>query len=233
MKKHKLIIYLLTTALLITTGTIFIMSGVEGAPQNKKVIRERFDFEFEGKTIPAVYARPEAEKRYPGILMVNPAAGGMDEYAGEGFIVLSFDSGGQDEDRISRHAISLLKKSKYCNGKIGITGFSFGGALSMVAASKNHDVQAVVEMAGLLHPANNIDLSKDMTAAVLFICGEKDNLAPPDKTKDMYETMRRAGKPAEMYVVPGQGHGFSQRYNKIVFRKAVDFFHKYLGKVRN
>lgn len=147
------------------------------------------------------------------------------EIARYGFLVVYGDI--QDE-HIADKIIDKVKILNPCTGKVGVIGHSFGGALAMVIASYTKKIDAVVEMGGLLHPANNIDLSKDMPSPILFISGEKDPLVKPYQTKAMYEKLKAGGKDAEIYIVPNQGHGFGGIQRQKVLIKAVKFFKKHL-----
>jgi dienelactone hydrolase len=188
----------------------------------QKIVMENFDFSYKGRSVRGTVFRPEAARRYPGVLVIN---GNAEAFAREGFFAVTIQS---DDDMDFREAIDRMTSHKFCKSRVGVTGFSFGGALSMVLAAKNPKVGAVVEISGLLVPQNNIDLSKDIQAAVMFVSGERDPLVPVDGTKKMYEQFKKSGKPCNIYIAPGQGHGFSPEYNSIVFRKSVEFFKRNL-----
>jgi len=225
-KKTKIIIIVTVCLVFAALSICFLVNRVNGQTDYSKITHQDFNFEFNGKTIRGVAAYPDETKRFPGILVLNPVGmGTIDNFARKGFFAVRIDF---RDEKDCKEAVKQMRIHNRCTGKVGVTGFSFGGALSMVVAAKNPDVQAVVEGAGLLHPMNHIDLSKDMYAAILFISGENDGAVPPEATKKMYEELKKGGKPAEIYIVPGQGHGFSYEYNEIVFKKSVDFFRKYL-----
>jgi len=66
-----------------------------------------------------------------------------------------------------------------------------------------------------------------MTAArspVLFIHGIEDRFVPPSMSMGMYGAMIKAGKPAELLLMPGAGHGKSWTTSPEVWeRTALDF----------
>ncbi|MCD4784179.1 MAG: dienelactone hydrolase family protein [Candidatus Eremiobacteraeota bacterium] len=224
--KTKVLLVLAICLVVAVVSIFFLTNSVNGQTDYSRITHQDFNFQFNGKTIRGVAAFPDQMKRFPGILVLNPVGmGTIDNFARKGFFAVRIDF---RDEKDCKEAIKQIRLHNRCTGKAGVTGFSFGGALSMVIAAKNHNVHAVVEAAGLLHPMNNIDLSKDMYAAVLFISGENDNAVSPDATRKMYEDLKKGGRPAEIYIVPGQGHGFSHEYNEIVFKKSVDFFRKHL-----
>ena len=98
----------------------------------------------------------------------------------------------------------------------------------MDIAAKTKKISAVVELNGLLAPENNVDLTTDMPNPVYFITGENDTLASPEDTQQMYEDLLAGGQPAEIYIVPGEGHSYSAEAWEEIFNRAVTFFNTYL-----
>jgi len=100
-------------------------------------------------------------------------------------------------------------------GRIGVMGFSAGGEVAALAATRYHDDPANDDkpsFQALLYPAIPADmrLSKDTPPAFLA-CGENDRQNIAQGLPELYLAMKRAGASAELHVFAGVGHGFGLR----------------------
>ncbi len=57
----------------------------------------------------------------------------------------------------------------------------------------------------------------------LFFHGSADNLVPVDQSKRLGEKLRNAGASAEVNVLEGEGHGFTDANNQKTMRRMLDF----------
>ncbi len=107
--------------------------------------------------------------------------------------------------------------------RIGVMGFSAGGEIAALAASRYHATAeaGAGETDGqsdkpsfqvLVYPAIPADmkLSRDTPPAFLA-CGENDRQNISQGLPELYLAMKRAGASAELHVFAGVGHGFGVR----------------------
>ncbi|SEC28277.1 dienelactone hydrolase family protein [Terriglobus roseus] len=153
-----------------------------------------------------------------------------DDYKG-GLLFNKIDKAKMFEDMVA--AAEWLKARADCTGKIGVTGFCYGGSVSNnLAARMGADLAAAVPFYGGVPPDAEIPKIK---AAVLVQHGELDkNTAATWPGYD--KALTAAGVPHEGYIYPGAVHGFNcdatpERYNKaaadLAWGRTIDWFNKY------
>jgi len=151
------------------------------------------------------------------------------------------EAGGQLFSKVDRNkmtedfvaAANWLKSRSDCTGKIGVTGFCFGGGIANTLAVRMPDLSAAVPFYGGAPAAADVAKIK---AAVLVHHGATDArlvAAWPE-----YEQALKANKVTyEGYVYAGAGHGFNNdatpdRYNeaaaKLAWQRTVGWFNKYV-----
>lgn len=130
-------------------------------------------------------------------------------------------------------AAMWLKSRPDCSGKIGVTGFCYGGSLSNTLAVRlGPDIAAAVPYYGGVPPKEDIAKIK---AAILVHHGELDTrLATTWPSYDM--ALTSINVPHEGYIYPGAVHGFNcdatpERYNKaaadMAWQRTIGWFNKY------
>jgi carboxymethylenebutenolidase len=153
---------------------------------------------------------------------------GDDEKGGELFGKV--DRAKMTEDFVA--AATWLKNRPDSTGKLGVTGFCFGGGIANTLATRMPDLAAAVPFYGAAPPAADVPKIK---AAVLVHHGEADTRlagAWPDYDK----ALTAAGVVHEGYIYPKAQHGFhndtTPRYDeaaaKLAWQRTVDWFNKYL-----
>jgi len=131
-------------------------------------------------------------------------------------------------------AATWLKARPDSNGKLGITGFCYGGGIANTLAWRmGADVAAIAPFYGQPAPAAEVPKIK---AAVLVHHGATD--AGLVASWPTYEAALKANNVTyEGYIYPGAGHGFNndssaQRYNEAASKQAMErtiaWFNKYL-----
>jgi carboxymethylenebutenolidase len=152
-----------------------------------------------------------------------------DDYRG-GQMFMKVDGKKMAEDFVA--AAMWLKSRPDCTGKIGVTGFCFGGSISNTLAVRlGADLSAAVPYYGGV-PAKE-DISK-IKAAILVHHGELDTrLAATWPAYDM--ALQAANVKHEGYIYPGAVHGFNcdatpERYNKaaadLAWQRTISWFDK-------
>jgi carboxymethylenebutenolidase len=152
-----------------------------------------------------------------------------DDYKG-GQLFNKVDKDKMFEDMVA--AAMWLKARPDCTGKIGATGFCYGGSTAnKLAARLGSDLSAAVPFYG--GPPEDIQKIK---AAVLVHHGELDTrLAATWPAYD--QALSAAHVPHEGYIYPGAVHGFNcdatpERYNKaaadLAWQRTIDWFNKYV-----
>jgi len=154
-----------------------------------------------------------------------------DDYKG-GQLFNKIDKAKMFEDMAA--AALWLKARPDCTGKIGVTGFCYGGSTSNALAVRlGADLAAAAPFYGGPPPAEDIPKIK---AAILVHHGELDTrLAATWPAYD--KALTAAGVTHEGYIYPGAVHGFNcdatpERYNKpaadLAWQRTIDWFNKYV-----
>lgn len=104
-------------------------------------------------------------------------------------------------------------------GKLGITGFCWGGRITWLYAAHNPKVKAGVAWYGRLvgdktdmTPAHPLDLVDKINAPVLGLYGGADAGIPNDTVEKMNEALKKAGKPSMIHLYPDTPHAFHADY---------------------
>jgi len=154
-----------------------------------------------------------------------------DDYKG-GQLFSKVDGKKMAEDFVA--SAMWLKSRADCSGKIGVTGFCYGGSISNTLAVRlGTDISAAVPFYG--GPPAKDDVPQ-IKAAILVHHGELDTRLAG--TWPVYDAaLKTANVPHEGYIYPGAVHGFNcdatpERYNKaaadLAWQRTTDWFNKYV-----
>ncbi len=211
--------------------------------------------------IRAYMVRPTASPTAPGVVVVHENRG-LNPYiqdvarrvAKAGFIALAPDGltpmggypGNDDRGRELQQqvdpeklmndffaAVEFLMAHDDVTGKVGITGFCYGGGVSNAAAVAYPELGAAVPFYGRQPAAG--DVAK-ISAAMLIHYGELDTRI--NEGWPAYEAaLKEAGTEYEAYIYSGANHGFhndsTPRYDEaaaeLAWQRTVDWFRKHLA----
>jgi carboxymethylenebutenolidase len=104
-------------------------------------------------------------------------------------------------------------------GRLGMTGFCWGGRIAWLYAAHNPRLRAAVAWYGRmladpdpLHPAHPVDLAARLCCPVLGLYGSLDQSIPLVQVERMRAALAAAGKSSEIVVYPEAGHAFHADY---------------------
>jgi len=104
-------------------------------------------------------------------------------------------------------------------GRLGITGFCWGGRIVWMYSAHNPKVKAGVAWYGrlvgdksALMPQQPIDLAPTLKTPVLGLYGAKDTGIPVATVEQMKAALAKAGNPSEFVIYPDAGHAFHADY---------------------
>ena len=206
--------------------------------------------------------QPTAGGPFPGVLVIHENRG-LNPYiedvarraAVAGFLALAPDGlapiGGYpgndddgramqrslDPDKLRRDIVNsayVLKNHELCSGKLGATGFCWGGGMTNVlAVTLGADLDAGVPFYGPAPPTAEVG---NIQAPLLIHYAENDNFV--NRSRAGYEAaLKEHGKSYEMLDYPGTRHGFhndsTPRYDEaaanLAWERTVAFFKQHLG----
>ena len=129
-------------------------------------------------------------------------------------------------------AAAYLKTLPEGNGKVGVTGFCYGGGIANFLATRIPDLAAAVPFYGQQPSAE--DAAKIKAPLLIHYAGEDERI---DAGWPAYEAaLKAANVKYEAYIYPGVQHGFNNdttpRYDeaaaKLAWQRTIDFFNKNL-----
>ncbi len=221
------------------------------------LISEFIKYPAETGEMRAYLSRPKKGKKFPAVIVIHENRGLVPHIqdvtrrmAKEGFLVLAPDAlspvGGTPEDisnvgalfkQLNNEqtvknfvaAVKYLKTHPKSTGKVGCTGFCWGGAMTNQVAVNSPDLNAAVPYYGRQPSAEDVAKIK---APIMAHYAENDagiNAGIPA----FEEALKANNKEYQIFSYPGTGHGFNNdtnpdRYNeeaaKLAWQRTVAFF---------
>lgn len=207
--------------------------------------------------IKAFLAYPDKEGKFPAVVVIHENRGLQPHiqdvttrFAKEGFLAMAPDAltpaGGTPDDQTKAvemirdlntedtidnmvAAVKYLKTHPRSTGKVGCTGFCWGGAMTNNVVVNSPDLDAAVPYYGR-QPALE-DVAK-IKAPVMAQYAENDPSINAG-IEAFEEELKKQGKEYQIYIYEGTGHGFNndtnpERYNaeaaKLAWDRTVSFF---------
>jgi len=204
---------------------------------------------------------PEGKKKYPGVIVIHENRGLTphirdvnNRMAQEGFVALAPDAlsplGGTPEDQdkardmigqLDREetiknfvsAVKYLETHPRSTGKVGCTGFCWGGAMTNQVAVNSPDLDAAVPYYGSTPASEDVPKIKAKMMAHYASDDERINAGIPA----FEEALKKAGIDYQIFIYEGTQHAFNNdtgpRYNKeaadLAWERTTTFFREKLG----
>lgn len=221
------------------------------------LISEFIKYPAETGEMRAYLSRPKKGKKFPAVIVIHENRGLVPHIqdvtrrmAKEGFLALAPDAlspvGGTPEDisnvgalfkQLNNEqtvknfvaAVKYLKTHPKSTGKVGCTGFCWGGAMTNQVAVNSPDLNAAVPYYGKQPSAEDVAKIK---APIMVHYAENDagiNAGIPA----FEEALKTNNKEYQIFSYPGTGHGFNndsnkERYNeeaaKLAWQRTITFF---------
>lgn len=174
-------------------------------------------------------------------------------FAAEGFLALAVDIYGgkvtedasvamqlvnemktEDALDVLRGAVALVREHPRSNGKVGVTGFCLGGAVSVAAAFQVDGLAAALPFYGNPRP-DLVDLAKKVPP-IQGHYAQRDGFVDPVKTKAIVDGVNAAGGSFE-YFLYDANHAFMRAHDEVSYDedaakaawgRAIPFLHAHL-----
>lgn len=224
---------------------------------DSRLITETIKYQGASGPITAYLARPKGKKKHPGVVVIHENRGLQPHIkdvtrriALEGFVALAPDAlsslGGTPEKpeeaapmfqkldyettkKDVAAAVAYLKTSPLTTGKVGCTGFSWGGAMTNHMAVNIPDLNAAVPYYGGQPKAE--DVSKIKAPMLIHYAGKDDRINAGIPAFE--EALKQAKVDYQIFMYEGAQHAFNndsnpERYNKeaanLAWKRTIDFF---------
>jgi carboxymethylenebutenolidase len=221
------------------------------------LVTEFIKYPAETGEMRAFLARPKKGKKFPAVIVIHENRGLVPHIqdvtrrmANEGFLTIAPDAlsplGGTPEDisnvgemfkklnseQTTKNfvaAVKYLKTHPLSNGKVGCTGFCWGGAMTNQVAVNAPDLNAAVPYYGRQPAPEDVEKIK---APIMAHYGGNDagiNAGIPA----FEEALKKYKKEYQIFIYEGAGHAFNndsnpERYNeqaaKLAWGRTVGFF---------
>jgi len=230
-----------------------------------RVIKSKVCCQNEKAKIQAIQCRPETGFAFPGVIILHGIEGFKahheefgERIAEEGYVALIPQwFGGETEEKNPDEVelndvfniVESLRSSEYVDKtRIGMIGFSLGGALALISASYNKDIKTLVLYYPLADREKIIqffkkirissDFVKNILSSTLIIQGDNDRIVPIESARKLLQEFKRYDKLCEMRVYPDADHAFNWpdrcEYNaeaaKKSWRDMIEFLDRCLKK---
>lgn len=127
-------------------------------------------------------------------------------------------------------AVARLKEHPRCNGKVGVTGFCLGGALTLASACHLPGLSAAVSFYGI-PPAEKVDYRK-VTAPVMMHIATRDDWVTPEKAEGVKKQLPgielHLYESEHAFVNDTRPEVYDAKNAKLAWERTVAFFQQHL-----
>jgi carboxymethylenebutenolidase len=234
---------------------VIIASGKH--KKEPELVTDFIKYPAESGEMRAFLARPKKGKKFPAVIVIHENRGLVPHIqdvtrrlATEGFLAIAPDAltpvGGTPEDvtnvgalfkqldsaQTTKNfvaAVKYLETNPLSNGKVGCTGFCWGGAMTNQVAVNSPDLDAAVPYYGRQPSAEDVSRIK---APIMAHYAEND-AGINAGIAAFEEALKKNNKEYQIFIYPGTGHGFNndtnpERYKeeaaKLAWGRTVAFF---------
>jgi carboxymethylenebutenolidase len=237
------------------------LSASEKKKKILEILEEFVTYPIETGEMKSFMARPAKGKKFPAVIVIHENRGLVPHIqevtrrmAREGFLSLAPDAlspvGGTPSD-VSNvgelfakldskqtvnnfvAAVKYLKTHPLSNGRVGCTGFCWGGAMTNQVAVNSPDLDAAVPYYG--RQPEPEEVPKIQAPVMAHYAGNDERInAGIEKFE---EALKKNNKEYQIFKYPGTGHAFNndsnpQRYNeeaaKLAWSRTIEFFREKL-----
>jgi dipeptidyl aminopeptidase/acylaminoacyl peptidase len=155
------------------------------------------------------------------------------------------DFGGGDLRDVLAGVDAVVRQAPVDEKRIGVTGWSYGGFMTMWTVTQTNRFRAAVAGAGIAdwqsyYGENSIDqwmipyfgasvyddpavyaksspitFIKQVKTPTLVVVGERDGECPAPQSFEFWHALKTLGVPTELVVYPGEGHSFHEPKNRV------------------
>ena len=247
-----------STATAIASLSLIEKKGAKASILSQEDLHAEF-IKYPGETgdVIAYLARPKEDKKLPGVIVIHENRGLVPHIrdvtrrmAREGFVSIAPDAlspmGGTPEDEDEGRtmmreldnestvknfvaAVQYLKTNPLTTGKVGCTGFCWGGGMTNQVAVKAPDLLAAVPYYG--RQPDPKDVPKIKASVMAHYAGEDERINRGILAFE--EAMKKAGIDYQIYIYEGAAHAFNNdsnpdRYHKeaaeLAWKRTIAFF---------
>ncbi len=237
------------------------LMAAKEAGKNQALVTEFVNYPAATGNMKAFMARPKKGKKFPAVIVIHENRGLVPHIrdvtrrmADEGFLALAPDAlspvGGTPDDTSNVRelfgklnndettknfvaAVKYLKTHPKSNGKVGCTGFCWGGAMTNNVAVNSPDLNAAVPYYGRT-PAPE-DVEKIKAPVIAHFAGNDPGINAGIPAFE--EALKKYNKEYQIFMYEGASHAFNndsnpERYNeqaaKLAWERTVNFFREKL-----
>jgi carboxymethylenebutenolidase len=240
-----------------------VYAGIPAETEQPGLYTEMIEYPAPGGKVKAYLAKPNLEGKFPAVIVIHENRGLQPHIkdvtrrmAQEGFVAIGPDAlsplGGtpdNDEDKARAMmqeldskatvdnfvaAVAYLKTNPLTTGKVGCTGFCWGGSMTNQIAVNAPDLNAAVPYYGG-QPATE-DVPKIKASMMMHYAGEDTRINQGIPAFE--EALKKAGIEYKMFIYDGAQHAFNNdtnpdRYNKeaaeLAWGRTIEFFKEKLN----